>query len=140
MATRSTIAAEFADGQVAQIYCHHDGYLNHNGQLLQDYYCDLEKVKQLIDQGDMSSLGKNIDANGVDPCIFYIRDRGEINCIASWYKNYEDYLINKLEEEYNYVLRSVNGKSTWFVQHQDSNNKFELLETAFRRLEVESLK
>ncbi len=37
MATRSTIALEFADGTVEQVYCHWDGYLDHNGALLRDH-------------------------------------------------------------------------------------------------------
>ena len=38
MATRSTIALEFADGTVEQVYCHWDGYLAHNGLMLLEHY------------------------------------------------------------------------------------------------------
>ena len=57
MGTRSTIALEFADGTVEQVYCHWDGYLDHNGKILQEYYSDPFKLRDLIDQGDLSSLG-----------------------------------------------------------------------------------
>ena len=32
MGTRSTIALEFADGTVGQVYCHWDGYLSKIGR------------------------------------------------------------------------------------------------------------
>ena len=38
MATRSTIALEFADGTVQQVYCHWDGYIDHNGKILFENY------------------------------------------------------------------------------------------------------
>jgi len=60
MGTRSTIALEFADSTVQQIYCHWDGYLEHNGKILQEHYSDPFKLRDLIDLGDMSSLGERI--------------------------------------------------------------------------------
>ena len=57
MATRSTIALEFADGTVQQVYCHWDGYLEHNGKLLQEHYSNPFILRDLIDQGAISSLG-----------------------------------------------------------------------------------
>jgi hypothetical protein len=59
MGTRSTIALEFADGTVQQVYCHWDGYLEHNGKILQEHYSDPFKLRDLIDLGDMSSLGEH---------------------------------------------------------------------------------
>ena len=60
MATRSTIALEFADGTVGKVYCHWDGYLENNGKLLLNNYTDPFKLRDLIDLGDISSLGPNI--------------------------------------------------------------------------------
>ena len=62
MATRSTIALEYADGTVDQIYCHWDGYLDNNGNILREHYMDPFKVQRLMDLGDLSSLGPNIGA------------------------------------------------------------------------------
>ena len=36
MGTRSTIALEYADGTVEQVYCHWDGYVSHNGLILSE--------------------------------------------------------------------------------------------------------
>jgi hypothetical protein len=126
MATRSTIALEFADGTVEQVYCHWDGYLDHNGRILQAHYSDPFKLQKLIDLGDMSSLGKDIGSQHAfsqapeGECTFYGRDRGETGCGAKKFKNFEDYKANHQYEEYEYILRNINGVATWFVaDHND---------------------
>ena len=151
MGTRSTIALEFADGTVEQVYCHWDGYLAHNGQILFQYYSDPFKLRDLIDLGDISSLGKIIGtkhpfspfvsdtvefkalpqdeqerikagikshyeaAQTAGATTFYGRDRGETGTASKKFKNYEDYVANHQYEEYEYILRNVDGKATWFV-------------------------
>ena len=128
MATRSTIAIEYADGTVGQIYAHWDGYLEHNGKILFEHYQDPFKVRDLIDLGDVSSLGANLgEKHDFDErynpetladtrCTFYGRDRGETGCEARMFKNYADYRDNAQSEEYNYILRQVDGKAVWFVE------------------------
>ena len=141
MATRSTIALEFADGTVEQVYCHWDGYLSNNGQILLQHYKDPFKVRDLIDGGAVSSLGRNLgnghpfskfEIDSQDPdfdklieltkqaeaegwTTFYARDRGE-DLVKHKFKDYADYKANAQFEEYNYILRNVDGKATWFVE------------------------
>ena len=121
MATRSTIALEFADGTVEQIYCHWDGYLAHNGKILQEHYSDPFKLRDLIDLGDMSSLGERIgtrhafDQAPQGECTFYGRDRNESGCGARKFKDYLDYAENHQYEEYEYILRACGDKAVWFV-------------------------
>ena len=120
MATRSTIALEFADGTVEQIYCHWDGYLEHNGQILLQHYKDPFKVRDLIDGGSVSSLAPSVDKpeghsfdKSVDGyTVFYARDRGE-DLVKNKFKDYADYRANAQGEEYNYILRR-DGK--WYVE------------------------
>lgn len=132
MATRSTIAVELEDGTVQQIYCHWDGYLEHNGAILQQHYTDPAKVQQLISLGDLSSLGAEIGEQhefsnphkyGTPEysewqeqqqgfCTFYARDRGETGVAARVFKSFADYKKNHQYEEYEYILRS-NG--LWYV-------------------------
>jgi hypothetical protein len=125
MATRSTIALEYADGTVDQIYCHWDGYLEHNGQILQKHYLNPFKVKQLMEQGDMSSLAPNIGTQHAfekapeGECTFYKRDRNESGVSAKRFKSFEDYKANHQYEEYEYILRQVDGKAVWFVSDHD---------------------
>lgn len=134
MATRSTIALEFADGTVQQVYCHWDGYLDHNGAILRDHYSDPFKLRDLINLGDISSLGTNVGskhpfspftdgdkaahdaAKEAGATTFYGRDRGETGCEAKKFASFEDYVENHQCEEYEYILRNVNGVATWFVK------------------------
>jgi hypothetical protein len=134
MGTRSTIALEFADGTVQQVYCHWDGYLSNNGQILRDHYSDPFKLQELIDLGDLSSLRPEVGANHPfsqfdttmtteqfdalygNMCTFYGRDRKESGTGAKSFKDYADYIENHQYEEYEYILRNVEGKAVWFVK------------------------
>ncbi len=121
MATRSTIALEFADGTVEQVYCHWDGYLSNNGQILLKHYSDPFKLQRLIDLGAISSLGPEIgekqdfdkrDTHNDNWSLIYARDRGE-DLVKHKFKDYADYKANAQSEEYNYILRT-DGK--WYVE------------------------
>ncbi len=106
MATRSTIALEFADGSVSQVYCHFDGYLGGVGAQLVESYSNPFELQKLIDQGDMSCIGEPYT------------DRGESyeDNAARRYQNFDEYVAECYQEEYDYILRNVDGKATWFVR------------------------
>jgi hypothetical protein len=61
-------------------------------------------------------------------CTFYDRDRGERSSDATYYNDYLHFLVDGQEEEYDYLLRNVNGKATWFVS--DHGGDFQLLTVA----------
>jgi hypothetical protein len=134
MGTRSTIALEYADGTVEQVYCHWDGYLEHNGKILQEHYSDPFVLQKLIDLGDMSSLGERIGTQHAfekapeGECTFYLRDRNESGCESKKFKSFTDYLLNHQYEEYEYILRNVEGKATWMVA--DHSDRYVFLEQA----------
>ena len=141
MATRSTIALEYADGTIGQVYCHWDGYLEHNGAMLLEYYSNPFILRDLIDLGDISSLrptvgtkhafsrlevpmdGDAYDKLYGDMTTFYGRDRGETGTSAKKFASYEDYLLNHQYEEYEYILRSVHGQAVWFVADHSEDFK-----------------
>ena len=87
MSTRSAIAIMHGE-RAKSVYCHWDGYLEHNGFILQNFY-DTTKTNKLISMGDISSLGAEIgDKHDFDErtdpetyadtrCTFYTRDRSE---------------------------------------------------------------
>ena len=51
---------------------------------------------------------------------FYGRDRGEEGCESNKFVDFKDYKANHQYEEYEYILRNVEGKATWFVaDHSD---------------------
>ena len=61
MGTRSTIAYKEGN-KIRGVYVHWDGYLSHNGHILQNFYQEARKIGQLIELGDMSSLGAQLGA------------------------------------------------------------------------------
>jgi hypothetical protein len=155
MGTRSTIALEFADGTVEQVYCHWDGYLEHNGKILQEHYTDPFKLRDLIDLGDLSSLRPTIGTKHAfsqfdlpkeeveafvklteDMCTFYGRDRGESGAGAKKFKDFADYKANHQYEEYEYILRNVDGKAVWFVA--DHSDRYVPLIEAFENQKEEA--
>lgn len=132
MGTRSTIALEFADGTVQQVYCHWDGYLEHNGKILAEHYSNPFILRDLIDLGDISSLRPTIGTQHAfsqfelraeevagykllteNMCTFYGRDRGETGVGAKSFKDYADYVENFQHEEYAYILRT---DGVWYVK------------------------
>jgi hypothetical protein len=56
MGTRSFITIKHKDNTYSGVYCHWDGYVEHNGKILKEDYQARSKVVDLIDGGDMSCL------------------------------------------------------------------------------------
>lgn len=142
MATRSTISIKEND-KIRTIYCHWDGYPSNNGAILLEHYSELDKVKQLISLGDISSLRPNVEPSEKgfvtkyvdgkmvevetnlphtfenphdDVVIAYMRDRGEKDCEAREYDDIHE------EQEYNYLFE--NGK--WYLIGDDKRTLTEL--------------
>ena len=121
MATRSTIAVQHIDGTVSSVYCHWDGYLEHNGKILLENYNTIEKVEELISLGDISSLRQSTECpvghHFNNPLsgftVFYGRDRGEYDTDPKRFENYVDYIKNNPSEEYNYIF--INN--VWQCEH-----------------------
>jgi hypothetical protein len=61
MSTRSEIAIENKDKSISSIYCHSDGYLEYNGQILNNHYNSYELALSIIKQNDCSFLGETIE-------------------------------------------------------------------------------
>ncbi len=114
MATRSTIALEYADGSVSQVYCHWDGYLDGVGAQLVEDYSDPFELRELIDGGDMSCIGEPYT------------DRGEDyeDLKARRYQHFDEYVAECQQEEYDYILRCVEGKAVWFVRCYATDGKW----------------
>lgn len=66
MGTRSLIAYQDPTTQeYHSVYCHWDGYVSFNGQILEKVYNNLELVKSLISKGDISTMYNQREADGV---------------------------------------------------------------------------
>lgn len=61
MSTRSRIGMEMPDGTIKSIYCHWDGYPEGVGKELEKSYQDPKKIEELLNLGDISSLGDHYD-------------------------------------------------------------------------------
>lgn len=132
MATRSTIAMEQPDGRIMQIYCHWDGYLEHNGAILLEHYKDRAKVLALMMLGDISSLRNEIgmahdfdaryadDDARADWVVAYGRDRGEKGTEAKVFVDFQDYVDSHQYEEYEYIFRK---DDQWYVSEYGRDYK-----------------
>jgi hypothetical protein len=130
MGTRSRIGVMHGD-KVKSIYCHWDGYLGFNGQVLQEHY-DSAKANHLVALGDMSSLRANIGEKHAfskfelpaeeqdafelateDMCTFYGRDRGETGIEYKVAHTFNDFLeqCENCDAEYYYIMKD----GVWYV-------------------------
>ena len=94
MSTRSTIWLK-TDSGYDGIYCHHDGYLDHVGEILKSNYYTVETISELLKKGSMSYIESTISE-----CGYYV-DKGEEIQIYH-IDSYES--ITKYSEEYNYIF------------------------------------
>jgi len=130
MATRSAIGV--MHGTVLKVvYCHWDGYLAHNGQILAEHYRDSAKVNNLVALGQISSLGPEIgvkhpfgslegemsreeyDSKYGDMTTFYGRDRGEENVGHKTFTEFNEFLAwaDKCGCEFYYIMQA----GVWYV-------------------------
>ena len=63
MGTRSRIGIQLKDDSILSVYCHWDGYPSFNGRVLREFYNTPEKVADLINGGNISSLHTNVGWN-----------------------------------------------------------------------------
>jgi hypothetical protein len=137
MGTRSRIGVMHGDN-VKSVYCHWDGYLEHNGVILQEHY-DSVKANHLVALGDLSSLRPNIGekhafsqfdlpaeeveafkAATEDMCTFYGRDRGETGTEFKTSTTFESF-FDQVEGgggEWYYIMKD----SVWYVGNTYEND------------------
>ena len=101
MSTRSRIAMVNLDGSVKSIYCHWDGYLEWNGDILANCYVTNEEVNSLINLGDISSLGRLLEDTES-----YHFTRGE-ELVIKYHPNLDSFFnyVGYCGEEYAYIFQ-----------------------------------
>jgi len=145
---------------VKAIYCHWDGYLEHNGSILNKHYSNSPKVNNLIALGDLSSLRPEIGEKHIfssldlpkdereaheklveNMCTFYTRDRGE----DAPYKRFES--AKEAAEhydgswcEYFYLFKYDEDleKGKWFYRTRE-NGRWKNLATALKKFKAEEV-
>ena len=88
MGTRSRIGIEMPDHTIVSVYCHWDGYVEHNGRILVEHYQNRQDVEELIDGGGISSLRTR--QNGWDLPNSLKDENGEYICDAEGNLMYEN--------------------------------------------------
>jgi len=130
MGTRSSIAVKHVT-RIKAVYCHWDGYLDHNGRILLAFY-DSTKANNLVALGNISSLGADIGSKhsfdqtteernyfNLGPTsvssetTFYGRDRGELNQEFRSFASEEEWISHMDGSgcEYFYLMDS----GVWYV-------------------------
>lgn len=133
MATRSAIGI-VRDSQIEGVYCHWDGYPQHHGHILLNYY-DENKTNELMKLGSLSVLERNIgvkrhfsnpypwgtpsyiaeEALHEDSCTFYGRDRGDENTGSKTFDSVSEFIdyYRSSGAEYSYLMK----EGTWYLLH-----------------------
>lgn len=154
MGTRSAIGIIQSithNGTVRGIYCHWDGYIEHNGQILNRFYKTTDAVNALIDQGDLSALGAEIGTKHdfsakseyietdlttsvAKECTFYGRDRGEVDVGAKEFKTMDEFTEFFVGCGCDYLYLFDEWQGTWMVCQDDVT--FKPLNGAIADLEI----
>ena len=160
MGTRSMIAIENPHSlAVKSIYCHWDGYLEHNGSILNTHYSNSPKVNNLIALGDLSSLRPEIGEKHEfsrldttlpeeeyerlygDMCTYYTRDRGE----TAPYKHFSSvkeavayYDGSWCEYFYLFKYDDTLESGKWYYRTRE-NGRWKRLATALKRCDQKDL-
>ena len=126
MGTRSRIGIQLSDESILSVYCHWDGYPEFNGVKLVEHFNTREKVEELIDGGDISSLWTNerwsndlLDRHRDVYGPQYYSQRGE-DCPPRLDANKYDYLANG--EEYAYIY-TPNDEWVCYNRYQFEDNR-----------------
>ena len=104
MSTRSAIAIMDDDGKIRSVYAHWDGYLDHNGAILEKHYQDRKKIEALLALGSIILLAERVapresethtfdkPVNGV--VVAYHRDRNDVYHAPDVWEDEEDFVKN----------------------------------------------
>ena len=108
MATRSAIGIEVGMpemglGVIHAVYCHWDGYVEHQGPLLLEHFSLLSSARELIGAGSISCLGK-----GMDKTIFHYRDMKHEMQPAEIYDGRAQFIEQSDGLDYLYLLNQDN--------------------------------
>lgn len=140
MSTRSYIGMKKGNN-IKYIYCHSDGYLSYVGVLLYLFYKSPERVKSLLDLGDLSSIGYNIGLpkrfkNWQEAqtyycymqkhikttfCLFYGRDREESGCKMKTTKFKDFCKATEVSMRYYFDLNDNKWYTTFYNKNSEIN-------------------
>ena len=136
-----------ADHSVVSVYCHWDGYPEHNGKILVEHYQNREDVQDLIDGGGISSLRTRgtwsgsalCDENGElifdaagylmyendrEPQPLYYSERGEE--VEVFHSTFDQFVSNNCDEEYAYLFDLNDNWKAYKINWNGSPERVEI--------------
>jgi hypothetical protein len=122
--TNCTIGILEEDQSVSVIYCHWDGYLDANGERLWRFYYEESHIRDLLEGGDITSLGASHKVS-----VYYHKDFQEPLKVARVY----DTSLEMVEAEgrrFNYLYCIRSGE--WFFSMWSSNEWKNLKDANFK--------
>ena len=133
MGTRSRIGIQLQDNSVLSVYCHYDGYPEFNGRVLRDNYDTIEKVRNLIDGGDMSCTWTNAGWNNETlpesgPLHYTARGESLESNAPRYDESIFDFLDKKNNEEYAYIWTVNNEWKCAKMNQFDDDKQPEVIE------------
>jgi hypothetical protein len=125
MSTPSAII-EKTDTGFRGIYCHSDGYVDYVGRVLAGFYTTPEIVTDLINLGDLSSLGETL-ASPVEKysrltTTAYMSDREETDC-----EPHTEKTISAMKRYFDVDFYYVFDGKKWTVNGKDLNEMVEAI-------------
>jgi len=120
MSTRCFIGISMSTHHIHGIYCHSDGGPSDVGKVLLEHYQDPEKIRKLIEHGDVSILGPEIgDRHDFDnppagQTTFFARDRGE-ESDPEVYETTDDFLEHARGSDAAFVY--LFDRDRWLVRY-----------------------
>lgn len=107
MSTRSTISFMYSSGTIYSSYCHHDGYPEHNGNILHNCINNPTDAQIIAMRGEMSSISK-VKGNKIGIAMLMSNEYGIFHSLEE---------LSKSFEEYNYIY--IEEQNKWFLIEPD---------------------
>lgn len=134
----STIALENEDGSIRQVNLTWT-FVDPEpmARFLKEHYSDVNKLKSLLEQGNICTLGQEIgEPHNIDDMSvleqnptwsrFYARDGGALNATAVDFTTFNEYMAEIHEAEYHFILRLVGEDRVWYYGKE--NDPLQLIE------------
>ena len=130
MSTRSRIGVAQDDGAIQHVYCHLNGKPEDNGQTLVDHYTTQNQAQELVDLGNLATLGPTLEwtppARGLmaGPSTFAChRDRGDSwNRVGTVTSTLEEYQQGRHRGWVEYIYLFQNGE--WQVMRSTGPDRW----------------
>lgn len=130
----ATIALENSDGTIQQVDLLWSSVDPEPvAKIIVENYSDVSKLKSLLDQGDICTLGPEIgephDINDITQAgngwtRFFARDGGSNDASPVFFQSLEEYMLELHEGEYHFILRLIGEDRIWYWGHENEPLNF----------------